>query len=191
MTLKKRLISLCMAVVLIFSLSAVCASAAQEVATKQPTVSMSFDLDNRVKHEKTVRLPDGSIAKITAEPINTGRALSGVWKITGTNGLATMEYWIELEKAGLYTKIKRTWGLAITGIMTSYEDAKINVVRQMESPVLPAIVEGYAKFTYYTLDEKWWRESFNFWQSNYYRAVLINLRICSKLNQKSKSDASK
>lgn len=56
---------------------------------------------------------------------------------------------IELEKAGLYTKIKRTWGLAITGIMTSYEDAKINVVRQMESPVLPAVVEGYAKFTYF------------------------------------------
>ena len=101
------------------------------------------------KHEESVKLPDGSIAKITAEPINTGRALSGVWKITGTNGLATMEYWIELEKAGLYTKIKRTWGLAITGIMTSYEDAKINVVRQMESPVLPAIVEGYAKFTYF------------------------------------------
>lgn len=83
MTLKKRLISLCMAVVLIFSLSAVCASAAQEVATKQPTVSMSFDLNDRVKHEESVKLPDGSIAKITAEPINTGRALSGVWKITG------------------------------------------------------------------------------------------------------------
>ena len=146
MTLRKRLISLCMVMVLVFSLSAVCASAA---VAEQPTVSMSFDLDNRVKHEKTVRLPDGSIAKITAEPINTGRALSGVWKITGTNGLATMEYWIELEKAGLYTKIKRTWGLAITGIMTSYEDAKINVVRQMESPVLPAVVEGYAKFTYF------------------------------------------
>ena len=136
MTLRKRLISLCMVMVLVFSLSAVCASAAQEAVAEQPTVSMSFDLDNRVKHEKTVRLPDGSIAKITAEPINTGRALSGVWKITGTNGLATMEYWIELEKAGLYTKIKRTWGLAITGIMTSYEDAKINV-------------EGYAKFTYF------------------------------------------
>mgnify|MGYP007025153649 CR=1 FL=1 len=90
MTLKKRLISLCMAVVLIFSLSAVCASAAQEVATKQPTVSMSFDLNDRVKHEESVKLPDGSIAKITAEPINTGRALSGVWKITGTNGLATI-----------------------------------------------------------------------------------------------------
>ena len=146
MTLRKRLISLCMVMVLVFSLSAVCASAAQEAVAEQPTVSMSFDLDNRVKHEKTVRLPDGSIAKITAEPINTGRALSGVWKITGTNGLATMEYWIELEKAGLYTKIKRTWGLAITGIMTSYEDAKINVVRQMESPVLPAVVEGSAKF---------------------------------------------
>ena len=69
MTLKKRLISLCMAVVLIFSLSAVCASAAQEVATKQPTVSMSFDLNDRVKHEESVKLPDGSIAKITAEPI--------------------------------------------------------------------------------------------------------------------------
>lgn len=110
MTLRKRLISLCMVMVLVFSLSAVCASAAQEAVAEQPTVSMSFDLDNRVKHEKTVRLPDGSIAKITAEPINTGRALSGVWKITGTNGLATMEYWIELEKAGLYTKIKRTWG---------------------------------------------------------------------------------
>ena len=149
MTLRKRLISLCMVMVLVFSLSAVCASAAQEAVAEQPTVSMSFDLDNRVKHEKTVRLPDGSIAKITAEPINTGRALSGVWKITGTNGLATMEYWIELEKAGLYTKIKRTWGLAITGIMTSYEDAKSNVVRQMESPVLPAVVEGYAKFTYF------------------------------------------
>lgn len=103
MTLRKRLISLCMVMVLVFSLSAVCASAAQEAVAEQPTVSMSFDLDNRVKHEKTVRLPDGSIAKITAEPINTGRALSGVWKITGTNGLATMEYWIELEKAGLYT----------------------------------------------------------------------------------------
>ena len=63
MTLKKRLISLCMAVVLIFSLSAVCASAAQEVATKQPTVSMSFDLNDRVKHEESVKLPDGSIAK--------------------------------------------------------------------------------------------------------------------------------
>lgn len=69
MTLKKRLISLCMAVVLIFSLSAVCASAAQEVATKQPTVSMSFDLNDRVKHEESVKLPDGSIAKITAEPM--------------------------------------------------------------------------------------------------------------------------
>ena len=86
MTLRKRLISLCMVMVLVFSLSAVCASAAQEAVAEQPTVSMSFDLDNRVKHEKTVRLPDGSIAKITAEPINTGRALSGVWKITGTNG---------------------------------------------------------------------------------------------------------
>ena len=75
MTLRKRLISLCMVMVLVFSLSAVCASAAQEAVAEQPTVSMSFDLDNRVKHEKTVRLPDGSIAKITAEPINTGRAL--------------------------------------------------------------------------------------------------------------------
>ena len=55
MTLKKRLISLCMAVVLIFSLSAVCASAAQEVATKPPTVSMSFDLNDHVKHEKSVK----------------------------------------------------------------------------------------------------------------------------------------
>lgn len=64
MTLKKRLISLCMAVVLIFSLSAVCASAAQEVATKQPTVSMSFDLNDRVKHEESVKLPDGSIARL-------------------------------------------------------------------------------------------------------------------------------
>ena len=90
MTLKKRLISLCMAVVLIFSLSAVCASAAQEVATKQPTVSMSFDLNDRVKHEESVKLPDGSIAKITAEPINTGT----IWsmedyrdKWTGNNGI--------------------------------------------------------------------------------------------------------
>ena len=62
MTLRKRLISLCMVMVLVFSLSAVCASAAQEAVAEQPTVSMSFDLDNRVKHEKTVRLPDGSIA---------------------------------------------------------------------------------------------------------------------------------
>ncbi len=94
-------------------------------------------------------MPAGSVAKITAEPINTGRALSGSWKITGTNGLASMKYWIELEKVGLYTRIARTWGLAITGILTSYDNAKINVVRQMESPVLPAVVEGYADFTYF------------------------------------------
>jgi len=46
MTLRKRLISLCMVMVLVFSLSAVCASAAQEAVAEQPTVSMSFDLDN-------------------------------------------------------------------------------------------------------------------------------------------------
>lgn len=92
MTLRKRLISLCMVMVLVFSLSAVCASAAQEAVAEQPTVSMSFDLDNRVKHEKTVRLPDGSIAKITAEPIQYGS--STIWSVedyrnkwVGNNGI--------------------------------------------------------------------------------------------------------
>ena len=149
MTFTKKFISAFMALALMFTLLSVGASAAQGTTTELPKVSMTFDFNNRVKHETTVELPDGSIAKIVAEPINTGRALSGVWKITGTNGLATMEYGIELGKAGLYTKIVRTWGLAITGIMTSYTDAKINVVRQMESPVLPAVVEGYAKFSYF------------------------------------------
>ena len=40
-------------------------------------------------------------------------------------------------------------GACDNGNYDTYEDAKINVVRQMESPVLPAIVEGYAKFTYF------------------------------------------
>ena len=50
------MISLCMVMVLVFSLSAVCASAAQEAVAEQPTVSMSFDLDNRVKHEKNCEI---------------------------------------------------------------------------------------------------------------------------------------
>ena len=59
-----------------------------------------------------------------------------------------MEYYIDLAPSGKYTTIKKTYGLAISGTLSSFDNEKINVVRRTETASKAAVVEGYAKFNY-------------------------------------------
>lgn len=116
--------------------------------------SLSFDLDDRRPHEKTIVLPDGNVARFGAEPVGAlSRSLSGVWRVWGENGLAHMEYYMELAPSGSYTRVVNTWGLVVTGRLTGIENERINIPRRYETAWYPAIVEGYAKFNY--LGNQW------------------------------------
>lgn len=71
-----------------------------------------------------------------------------------------MEYYIDLAPSGKYTTIKKTYGLAISGTLSSFDNEKINVVRRTETASKAAVVEGYAKFNY--LGNQWvsiWTQS--------------------------------
>lgn len=126
---------------------------ASESAVIPDTPSISFDLHDRTTHEATLTLADGSTVTIGAEPINNTRALSGTWRIYGYNPLASMEYYIDLEPSGNYTRIANTYGLAISGQLTSFDNETIRVVRATETSSRPAIAEGYARFNY--LGNQW------------------------------------
>ena len=71
-----------------------------------------------------------------------------------------MEYYIVLGPNGKYTTIKSTYGLAITGRLSSFDNEKINIERRTETSSSPAQVAGYAKFNY--LGNQWvsvWQQS--------------------------------
>lgn len=159
----RKLMAMALVVVIALSCSGVTAFAAEtdnDEQETQPIVKVSFDLNDRVKHEATVTLPDGTTATVGAEPVATTRALSGTWRIYGYNPLATMEYYIDLAPSGSYTTITNTYGLAISGTLSSFENEKINVVRRTETSSKAAVVEGYAKFNY--LGNQWvsiWTQS--------------------------------
>lgn len=140
--------------------------------SKYPPIEMSFNIQDRKAHTKTVTLTDGTVLKLGAEPASAGNiegsisimaALNGVWKIWGENGLARMEYYIDLAptyRGSNYTKITDEWGLAVTGRLSSFDNETINVVRRSETSSKPAVVEGYAKFNY--LGNQWisvWTQS--------------------------------
>ncbi len=116
-----------------------------------PVLSLSFDINDKKQHELSSVLEDGTIVTVGAEYIEKDgeRSLSGEWRIYGSNGLATMEYYIQLIPYGNYTKISDAYGLAVSGVLTSYENETINIVRRIETSSLAAIVEGYAKFNYF------------------------------------------
>ena len=128
---------------------------------KQPVLEMSFDLNDKTVHSKSKILEDGKKAEIKIEPVDPySRALNGTWKISGTNGLVSMEYYVVLSPSGKYTTVANTYGLAISGPLTSFENEQIRVVNKTETASRGAIVEGYAKFNY--LQNQWvslWTQS--------------------------------
>ena len=128
---------------------------------KEPVLEISFDLKDKTVHSTSKTLEDGTIAEIKVEPVDPySRALNGTWKISGTNGLASMEYYVVLSPSGKYTTVSGTYGLAITGRLTSFDNETIRVVNKTETARRGAIVEGYAKFNY--LGNQWvsvWTQS--------------------------------
>jgi hypothetical protein len=120
----------------------------------EPVLSFSFNLNDRVNHEITAII-DNTEVTIGAEPVaSRTRSLTGDWRIHGSNGLVSMEYYITLTPlVGGYTKITSAYGLAISAILTDFENETINIVRSNETATLPAIAEGYAKFHY--LGNQW------------------------------------
>lgn len=60
-----------------------------------------------------------------------------------------MEYYIVLGSKGKYTTIKSTYGLAITGRLSSFD----NIESRTENSSSSAPVAGYAKFNY--LGNQW------------------------------------
>jgi hypothetical protein len=71
-----------------------------------------------------------------------------------------MEYYIVLIPSGNYTTVSSTYGLAISGFLTSFENERVTIVRNTETSSAAAIVEGYAKFNY--LGNQWiavWTQS--------------------------------
>lgn len=170
----KKFISVLLAFVMVFSLSAT-AFAAENTQTSP--YSISFDFNDRSVHTQQFELDDGTILTIGAEPVasRSREALNGTWRIWGDNGLARMEYYIELAptySGSPYTKITQTWGLAVTGRLSSFSDETINIVRASETSTKSAIVEGYAKFNY--LGNQW----ISIWtQSGGVRATIRNAII--------------
>lgn len=155
---------------------------AKEIAevpvVEEPAIaSLSFDMDDLQKHEKTIVLEDGTEMTFGAEPVmKDSRALSGTWRIYGYNPLASMEYYIVLGPKGKYTTIKSTYGLAITGRLSSFDNEKINIERRTETSSSPAQVAGYAKFNY--LGNQW----VSVWQqSGGVRAKIKNNKITTSL----------
>ena len=145
--------------------------------SQEPIAKVTFDLDDRVRHETTVTLSDGTTATVGAEQVDgMTRALSGTWRIYGYNPFVTMEYYIVLGPSGNYTTIKSTYGLAISGTLSSFENEKINIVRRTETSSKAAIVEGYAKFNY--LGNQW----VSIWtQSGGVRASIKNNKVTTEL----------
>lgn len=157
-----RISAIALAFVMVVALS-VPAFAAEN--TELSPFAMSFDFTDRTVHMEQFELDDGTVLTVCAEPVasNSREALNGTWRIWGDNGLARMEYYIDLAptySGSDYTKIVQTWGLAVTGRLSSFSDETINIVRTSETATKAAIVEGYAKFNY--LGNQWisiWTQS--------------------------------
>ena len=148
--------------------------------------SVTFDLNDLKTHTDTVILNDGTKLTVGAEPVvseNSGvsraAALSGTWRIWGENGLARMEYYIVLKptySGSKYTRINNTYGLAVTGRLSSYSDEKIRMVRANETATYGAVVEGYARFNYF--GNQW----ISIWtQSGGVRATVKGGQVTTKL----------
>ncbi len=125
--------------------------------------TLVFDPAVPVAQSTTYELPDGSTLTLGAEPAPgaTRAALSGTWTIWGDNGLARMEYKMDLAKINTsLTKITKLHSLKVTGRLTSFSGEKLTTVRASETASLPAKAQGYAKFSY--LDNGWitvWTQS--------------------------------
>ena len=147
------------------------------VAEEHAIASLSFDMYDLQKHEKTIALENGTEMTFGAEPVmKNSRALSGTWRIYGYNPLASMEYYVVLGAKGKYTTIKSTYGLAITGALSSFKNEKINIERRTETSSNPAQVAGYAKFNY--LGNSW----ISIWQqSGGVRAKIKNNKVTTSL----------
>ena len=174
MKLKKRILNiLIICCMLLMSMSSVVM--AEEVPANTSSVStpmsvaftqengfgISFDLNDRQEHVRRVEFEDGSYLEVGARPkASLLQSLNGTWDIWGDNGFVRMEYSIDLEPSGSYTKITDAYGLTIRAILTSYEDEDVYIVRSTETSSRPAVAEGFAKFTY--LDNQWvtiWEQS--------------------------------
>ena len=124
------------------------------------SLTMEFDYKSNESYNKSV-IVDGKKLSLKAEPVNSyipyglrsARGVVGTWKISGSNSLASMEYYIEVIEKNGYGYISDAWGLAILGKLTSFENEKINIVRRQETRTKYAIAEGYAKFNY--LGNQW------------------------------------
>lgn len=133
-----------------------------EIATTSDA-ALVFDPALPVAQIRSFELPDGTTLTLGAEPdTGVGRAsLSGTWNVWGDNGLARMEYKIDLAKINTsLTKITKVHSLRITGRLSSFSGEKLQTIRASETSSLPAKAQGYAKFNY--LDNGWvtvWTQS--------------------------------
>lgn len=163
------------------------AESSSEDLTKPQSIEVpeiTFDYTDQTVHTDTVELEDGTELTVGAEPvINDGmsvmRALNTTWRVWGDNGLARMEYYMVLRpvsSGSKYTKINSTYGLAVTGRLSSFDNEKINIVRRNETSSNGAIAEGYAKFNY--LGNQW----ISIWnQSGGVRATIKSGKVTTKL----------
>ena len=125
--------------------------------------ALVFDPALPVAQSRSYELPDGTTLTLGAEPAaGVGRAaLSGTWTVWGDNGLARMEYKIDLAKINTsLTKIAKVHSLRVTGRLSSFSGAKLQTVRTSETASLPAKAQGYATFNY--LENGWvtvWTQS--------------------------------
>ncbi|MCY1103002.1 DUF5626 family protein [Shouchella clausii] len=172
--------------VFVMSLDAFASSSsiAKSSLSENDLPSITFDYTDLRTHTDTVVLEDGTELTVGAEPvindeISALAALNGTWRIWGDNGLARMEYYIVLRpvsSGSKYTRINSTYGLAVTGRLSSFENEKINVVRRNETSSAGAVVEGYAKFNY--LGNQW----VSIWtQSGGVRATIKGGKVTTKL----------
>lgn len=134
---------------LIFMFSFTTVSAYENVDTDN--LSMSFSANDKSVHVTEFVLDNGETIELRAEYVPTlTRSLNGTWRISGTNGAVTMVYYVTLSPSGTYTKISNYYGLSISTVFASFTNATLNLVRSTETYSLPAIVEGYAEFTYFS-----------------------------------------
>lgn len=119
------------------------------------SLTMEFDYKSNESYNKSM-IVDGEKLSLKAESVNSYipyrlrsvRGAVGTWRISGSNALASMEYYIEVIEKNGYGYISDAWGLAIKGKLTSFENERINIVRRQETRTRYAIAEGYAKFNY-------------------------------------------
>jgi len=129
----------------------------QEWEAAKDSLEVSIELGSGESDFKEVTLSNGTKLSVGAEPVANGgdgavsaRALTGDYKIWGSNGFAHMEYYVKFGASGSYTTVVgNPWGMVIQTFGTTKSDGKwFTVPRRTENSTAGAWVRGWSRFTY-------------------------------------------